>query len=72
MSDATNTRPIPAEVRLTGLDLPFGRLVLFFVKAGLAAIPAALILLVTFGAIGAVLRGLFRLGWWGAHGPMFY
>jgi hypothetical protein len=55
-------------VSLSSLDVSFGQLVLFFVKAGLAAIPAILILMLTVGAIGAVLRGIFRIGFWGMHG----
>lgn len=39
---------------LTGIDLPFGDLVMLFVKMGLAAIPAAILLTI----IGAVIFGL--------------
>jgi hypothetical protein len=39
---------------ITDLRIPFLRLVLFFVKAGLAAIPAAIIL----SAIGIVVAGI--------------
>ncbi len=68
MSDTGLSRPDVTRVSLASLDVPFGRLVLFFVKAGLAAIPAILIIMLTVGLIGTLLRGLFRLGFWGMHG----
>jgi hypothetical protein len=58
-------------VALTDLDVPFGRLVLFFIKAGLAAIPAILVVMLTIGVAGALMRGLFRVGWWGMHGGYY-
>jgi len=72
MSDTAASQPALSRVSLTSVDVPFGRLVLFFVKAGLAAIPAMIILMLTIGAVGAVLRGLFRIGFWGIHGGGFY
>ena len=36
---------------VTDIDIPFGRLVAFFVKASLAAIPAAIIVSVAFWLI---------------------
>lgn len=52
-------------VILTDIDVPFGRLVLFFIKAGLAAIPAAIVVwLIAWVAMMAV-AALFGLGpWW--------
>lgn len=69
MSDTT-TPPtnMPQPVRITALDLSFGQMVRFFVKAGLAAIPAVLILTITVGTGLALLRGLLRFGYWGMHG----
>ncbi len=55
-------------VALIDLDVPFGRLVLFFIKAGLAAIPALIVVMLSLSVIGAAMRGLFRVGYWGAHG----
>ncbi|MGL4441341.1 MAG: hypothetical protein ACRCUE_18955 [Bosea sp. (in: a-proteobacteria)] len=74
MTDANLTTPTPAltRVSLASLDVSFGRLVLFFVKAGLAAIPAILIIMLTVGVVGAILRGIFRVGFWGMHGGWYY
>lgn len=54
-------------VTLIDLDVPFGRLVLFFVKAGLAAIPAAIIVSLILMFIGLLLRAVFGFGFghWG-------
>ena len=52
-------------VTVEALEIPFLKLVLFFVKAGLAAVPAALILMLVFGLIGALFHGLFGSGYWG-------
>ena len=63
-------QPVSAEGRvvLTDIDISFGRLVIFFIKAGLAAVPAAIIiwiiLMLIFGGLGM----LFGFGWW-MHGP---
>jgi hypothetical protein len=62
----------PKSVRLTDLDVPFLRLVAFFVKAGLAAVPAAIILMLTIALTGVLLRGVFRIGAWGLHGGYGY
>ncbi|MGO4707263.1 hypothetical protein AB4072_15985 [Microvirga sp. 2MCAF38] len=47
---------------LTDIDIPFGSLVLFFVKASLAAIPAAIIVALILGLIGWVARLIFGFG----------
>ncbi len=47
---------------LTDIDIPFGSLVLFFVKASLAAIPAAIIVTFILGFIGWILRLVFGFG----------
>lgn len=44
---------------VTDLRIPFIRLVMFFVKASLAAIPAAIIVAVIVMVIAAVFVGLF-------------
>ncbi len=72
MSDTPIQQNGVTRVSLSSLDVSFGQLVLFFVKAGLAAIPAILILMLTVGVIGAVLRGIFRIGFWGMHGGWYY
>lgn len=52
-------------VTLIDLDVPFGRLVMFFVKAALAAIPAAVIVWLILGFIAFVTRAIFGLAWFG-------
>ena len=47
--------PEPTPIVITDLRIPFIRLVMFFVKVALAAIPAAIILTIIFFVIGAVL-----------------
>jgi hypothetical protein len=58
MSEGSN------RVTVEAVDIPFLRLVAFFVKAGLAAVPAAIILMIVFGLIGAALHGLSGMGYW--------
>jgi hypothetical protein len=60
MADLPETR-----VRLIDIDVPFGRLVFFFVKAALAAIPAALIVMFILMLIAFLMRGIFGVGHWG-------
>ncbi|MCP8937011.1 hypothetical protein NK718_00640 [Alsobacter sp. SYSU M60028] len=57
----------PAGVTIADIDIPFGRLVAFFVKAALAAVPATLILWVIMGFVAMVLGTLFGFG---QHGWM--
>lgn len=52
-------------VTLTDIDVPFGRLVFFFVKAALAAIPAAIIVMVILMFMGFLLSAIFGAGHWG-------
>jgi hypothetical protein len=63
------TTPTPSQYRVTveALDIPFTKLVMFFVKAGLAAVPAALILTILFMLFGALLHGLFGMGYGGRY-----
>ena len=46
--------PEPTPIVITDLRIPFIRLVLFFVKVALAAIPAAIILTIIFMVIAAI------------------
>jgi hypothetical protein len=55
-------------VTLTDIDVPFGRLVFFFVKATLAAIPAAIIVMVILMFVGFLLSAVFGAGHWGMRG----
>ena len=65
---AAQTRIARTPVVLVDLDISFWRLVLFFVKASLAAIPAAIIAGFILMLIGIIIRGLFGFGWWGMMG----
>lgn len=46
-------------VVITGVDIPFGDLVVLIIKVMFASIPAYLILFVIFSIIGVVFGGLF-------------
>ena len=48
-------------VTVGDIDIPFGRLVAFFVKATLAAIPAALIVWLIVVMLWAIVRTIFGL-----------
>lgn len=43
---------------ITGIDIPFLDLVKFFVKASLASIPAAVILMIIFAVLGGIFGGI--------------
>ncbi len=60
MADLPETR-----VRLIDIDVPFGRLVFFFVKAALAAIPATLIVMFVLMLMAFLMRAIFGVGHWG-------
>jgi hypothetical protein len=62
----------PTAVSINAVDMSFGRMVLFFFKAGLAAIPAVILVGLSLGLAGALLRGVFRFGYWSMHGGGFY
>ena len=49
---------------ISDIDIPFGRLVAFFVKAALAAIPAAIIVWVVLMAMWFVAAMIFGLAFW--------
>ncbi|MBB4039059.1 hypothetical protein GGR34_000694 [Microvirga flocculans] len=52
----------PSRTVLTDIDIPFGSLVLFFVKASLAIIPAAIIVSFILALIGWIFRAIFGFG----------
>jgi hypothetical protein len=52
----------PSRTVVTDIDIPFGSLVLFFVKASLAAIPAAIIVMFILAFISWIFGALFGLG----------
>ena len=49
---------------VTDIDIPFGRLVAIFIKFGLAAIPAAIIVAIIWGIILVILTAIFGAGMW--------
>jgi uncharacterized RDD family membrane protein YckC len=51
-------------VIITDIDIPFMRLVAFFVKIALAAIPASLIVWLIFVTLWALLATLFGVAFW--------
>jgi ABC-type transporter Mla maintaining outer membrane lipid asymmetry permease subunit MlaE len=54
-------------VTVEAIDIPFLRLVMFFVKAGLAAVPALFIIMAIFMLFGAMMHGLFGMGFGGRY-----
>jgi|tagenome__1003787_1003787.scaffolds.fasta_scaffold18565082_1 hypothetical protein len=50
--------PNSYRVTVTDIDVPFTRLVAFFVKAALAAIPAAVIVAIILRILGALVASL--------------
>jgi len=56
-ANATGDRamPEPTPIVVTDLRIPFFRLVMFFVKVALAAIPAAIIVAIILMVLGAIL-----------------
>ena len=51
-------------ITISDIDIPFGRLVAFFVKATLAAIPAAIIVWIILMAMWFVMAAIFGLTFW--------
>lgn len=47
---------------VTDVDIPFGRLIVIFIKFGLAAIPAAIVISIVVTLIGLVLSAIFGRG----------
>jgi hypothetical protein len=58
-----------SNVRIIDLDVPFGRLVLFFVKAGFALIPALFLIWAVLALAAVVFGGPFGIGFV-EHGRM--
>jgi hypothetical protein len=50
--------PNSYRVTVTDIDIPFGRLVAFFIKVSLAAIPAAIVVSVLYTLLAAIVVGL--------------
>jgi 1-acyl-sn-glycerol-3-phosphate acyltransferase len=46
-------------VAIVDVNMPFGSMVVFIIKWALASVPAALILIVIFGVLYAILRAIF-------------
>jgi len=54
--DAKNQEKAPVQrITITAIDIPFGQLVGFMVKAGIAAIPAGIIVAVFWGFVASLL-----------------
>lgn len=53
---------------LIDVDIPFGRLIMIFIKFSLAAIPAAIVVSVIFMLIGAMLTTIFGGGYFAMMG----
>ena len=47
------------EVTIVDIKMPFMSMVVFMVKASIAAIPAAIILFIIFGILAAIFGGIF-------------
>lgn len=47
---------------ITDIDIPFGRLIVIFIKFGLAAIPAAIVISIIATLVGFVLSAIFGTG----------
>jgi len=47
------------EVTIVDVKMPFVSMVVFMVKAAIAAIPAVIILMIIFGTLGTMMRGIF-------------
>jgi hypothetical protein len=54
---------------LADIDISFGRLIVIFIKFGLAAIPAAIVLAIIFMLISLVLAAILGPGFYGMMSP---
>jgi hypothetical protein len=70
MSD-TQQSAGPQRTRVTDIDIPFGRLIVIFIKFGLAAIPATIVVSIVFMLIVTALSMIFGTGFmtFMSHGP---
>ncbi len=66
MSDSPQNK-----VTLIDVDVPFLRLVFFFVKAGLAVIPAAIIVGLVLILFSHLLRAVLGFGFFGAGARLY-
>jgi hypothetical protein len=64
MADMQPTQTPAQRNVITDIDIPFGRLIVIFVKFGLAAIPAAIIIAIIWALIAVVLTAIFGAGMW--------
>ncbi len=69
MTDTRSDSSTPSPTRLVDIDMPFGRLVLFFFKAGLAMIPALILVWAVAAAVFLLIGALFGTGFM-EHGRM--
>jgi len=53
---------------VTDIDIPFGRLIVIFIKFGLATIPAAIIISIVVSLVAFALSSVFGVGFM-AMGP---
>lgn len=58
-----------SRVVITGVDIPFGEMVMLILKVMLASIPAYIILVIVFVTLAAIFGGIFG-GMMGAMGGM--
>jgi len=64
MTDIQPTQSGAERTVLTNIDIPFGRLVVIFIKFGLAAIPAAIVIGIIWAIILVILMAIFGAGMW--------
>ena len=54
-----NTQSTAGGVRITGIDIGIGDLIVLMIKVAIASIPAGIIIMIVFGIIGAIFGGIF-------------
>lgn len=54
-----NTQSTTSGVRITGIDIGIGDLIVLMIKVAIASIPAGIIIMIVFGIIGAIFGGIF-------------
>jgi hypothetical protein len=66
--------PAYAPVRhvLSDIDISFGRWIVIFIKMGLAAVPAMIVLMIIWSIIAAILGAIFGGVWVGMMGENFF
>lgn len=53
-----NTQSSAGGVRITGVDIGIGDLIVLMIKIAIASIPAGIIIMIVFGIIGAIFGGV--------------